>query len=125
MELIVKEHGIELVHENGNWILKKEYGFSPVQTLVASVAACGGYVFEGILTRSSIPHRLDTVQVSYEVNETKTVKSVSKISIEYYLEAEDDYKDRIERIVKLVHKGCPVMQSLNSDIVVTETIIYV
>lgn len=46
MKLISSEKGFELVHQSGNWVLKKEIGFSPVEMLVASIGACGAYVYE-------------------------------------------------------------------------------
>lgn len=45
IKLVQGKEGIELPYETGNWVLLKEQGYSPVEMLVASVAACGRLCF--------------------------------------------------------------------------------
>ena len=125
MELVFGNDGIELVRENGNWNLKRDIGFSPVQALVASVAACGMYVFDGILSKSGIEHEFSNTTVSYEVDEMVRVKPVRLITIVYRMRVQESDKQRVERIVHLVSKSCPVMASLNPSIIVKEEVEYV
>lgn len=124
MKLVFGKNGVELVHPEGNWDLKKGFGFSPVELLVSSVGACGMYVFDGILTRSSIPHKINNVDIEYIVNPDGHVHPVTEITLKYYVEVEEDLRQRTERILALVPKNCPVMQSLHPDIKIIETIHY-
>jgi uncharacterized OsmC-like protein len=125
MELISGEKGFELVHQSGNWILKKEIGFSPVELLVASIGACGAYVYEKILTNSHIDFTIENVQISYERTEEKPAKPLSQVSILFTLQVAQEAQGKAERALKLISKNCPVMQSLDPEIVVTETVSFV
>ncbi|MFK4567308.1 OsmC family protein [Enterococcus sp. UD-01] len=125
MELISGEKGFELAHQSGNWILKKEIGFSPVELLVASIGACGAYVYEKILTNSHIDFTIENVQISYERTEEKPAKPLSQVSILFTLQVAQEAQGKAERALKLISKNCPVMQSLDPEIVVTETVSFV
>jgi uncharacterized OsmC-like protein len=125
MELISGEKGFELVHQSGNWILKKEIGFSPVELLVASIGACGAYVYEKILTNSHIDFTIENVQISYERTEEKPAKPLSQVSILFSLRVAEEAQGKAERALKLISKNCPVIQSLDPEIVVTETVSFV
>lgn len=124
MELISSEKGIELVHQNGNWLLKKDIGFSPVEMLVASVAACGAYVYEKILTNSAIAFTTEKVTVSYERDSDKQAKPLSQVSITFFLHLSEADQGKAERALKLIGKNCPVIQSLDPEIEVIETAIF-
>ena len=124
MELIFGHNGIELVHESGNWNLKSGIGFSPVQMTAVSVGACGMYVFDAILKNSSIPCEIHKVDVSYTVDEESRVKPITSVTLIYNVSVSDEYKDKVERIIKLVPKSCPVMQSLDPRIEIIETLVY-
>lgn len=125
MELVFGNNGIELVHDDGNWTLKKDVGFSPVEALVAAVGSCGMYVFQGILNGSNVDHEFVNSKLSFTVDDSKRVTPVKEITIDYYMKVDEKDRERAERIVELVSKSCPVMQSLSSDITVIENIHYV
>ncbi|MTD42050.1 OsmC family peroxiredoxin [Erwinia sp. CPCC 100877] len=125
MELISGEKGFELVHQSGNWILKKDIGFSPVELLVASIGACGAYVYEQILTNSHIDFTIENVQISYERTEEKPAKPLSQVSILFSVRVVEEAQGKAERALKLISKNCPVIQSLDPEIVVTETVNFV
>lgn len=125
MELISSEKGFELVHQNGNWLLKKELGFSPVEMLVASIGACGAYVYEKILTNSHIDFTIKQVEISYERAEEKQAKPLSRVDITFSIQVAEDAQGKAERALKLIGKNCPVMQSLDPAIAVVEKVIFV
>ncbi len=125
MELVFGNEGVEIIHENGNWALTKGTGFSPVETLVASVGSCGLYVFQGLLSGSKIDHEFVNAKVAFTTDDTKRVKPVKEITIDYFLKANDADKARIERIVELVPNNCPVMQSIGDHVTVVENVHYV
>lgn len=125
MELIFGSNGVELVKDTGNWQLKSEIGFSPVQTMAASVGACGMYVFRAILEKSSVAHEIIKAEVTYELDESIRSKPISKIKVVYHMKIADALKDKAERFMDLVPRSCPVMQSLNPNIEVVESILYI
>lgn len=125
MELISGEKGFELVHERGNWLLKKDIGFSPVELLVASIGACGAYVYEKILTNSHIDFTIEKVDISYERAEDKQAKPLSRVAINFSIHVSEEAQGKAERALKLIGKNCPVMQSLDPEIVVVENVIFV
>lgn len=125
LELIKSEAGIELVKDSGNWILKKDLGFSPVQTMVATVGACGAYVYQSILERSRIEHNFVKATIDYQTNEATSVHFVTGIVIHYYLEVSPDAQSRALTAAKLIPNHCPVMQSLNPDIKIEEEVHFI
>lgn len=125
MELISGEKGFELVHESGNWLLKKESGFSPVELLVASVGACGAYVYEKILTNSQIDFTIEKVEISYERAEEKPAKPLSRVVITFSIKISQEEQGKAKRALKLIGKNCPVMQSLDPEIAVVEKVNFV
>lgn len=114
-----------LEKEDLKWILKKDLGYSPVQMLVSAAAACGGYVLASILNKSKIPFVLDRVEVEYERDETRRASPVSELELTFYLQAESSYQERIKRCLKLVTPNCPVIQSLDPNIEITESLVFV
>ncbi|MEI5993556.1 OsmC family protein [Candidatus Enterococcus mansonii] len=125
MKLIPSEKGFELVHQNGNWVLKKEIGFSPVEMLVASIGACGAYVYEKILTNSHIAFAIETVEIAYERAEEKQAKPLRQVLITFFIRVGENEQGKAERALKLIGKNCPVMQSLDPEISVIEQVIFV
>lgn len=124
LELIEDENGLELVHRNGNWVLKKEVGFSPVQTMVASVAACSTYVYQSVLENSNIAYQLHGVEFDYETASEGTVHPVTKINIQFKVTIDEGARERATRGLKLIAKHCPVIQSLADSIVVEEILVF-
>lgn len=124
MELISSEKGFELVHKSGNWVLKKELGFSPVEMLVASIGACGAYVYEKILTNSRIDFTIDKVEIAYERAEEKQARPLSRVLITFAIHVSQEDQGKAERALKLIGKNCPVMQSLDPEIAVIEKAIF-
>lgn len=125
MKLISSEKGFELVHQSGNWVLKKEIGFSPVEMLVASIGACGAYVYEKILTNSHIDFTIEKVDISYERTEEKQAKPLSSVTITFSIKVAEEKQGKAERALKLIGNNCPVIQSLDPEITVVENVIFV
>lgn len=125
MELISTEKGIELIHKDGNWIIKKEVGFSPVELLVASIAACGAYVYERVLANSQISFTTQRVEVAYERSEAKPAKPLKTVTITFYLTVSEAEQEKAQRATKLITKNCPVMQSLDPEITVIENVFFI
>lgn len=125
MHLVSGKEGFELVHESGNWLMKKEIGFSPVEMLVASIGGCGAYVYEKILTNSKIDFTIESVDISYERAEDKPAKPLSQVTIIFTIQVPEEAKGKAERALKLIGKNCPVMQSLDPAIEVIEKVQFI
>ncbi len=124
LDLLYTEKGMELPLEKENWVMKRGFGYSPVQSLAAAVGACGGYVYDSILTNSKIPHEFKEVKVTYETNDEVKPHPISKIRLAFRVIVEKDYQERAEHGVKLVSKHCPVIQSLDPKIEVEEVVVF-
>lgn len=114
----------ELPVEPTNWILAREVGYSPVQMLVTATATCGGYVYSSVLENSHIPYKFDKIEVSYDRDQSKQAEPLSAIDITFFVHIEKEYQEKALRCVKLVSKNCPVIQSLDKGIQVTETVVF-
>lgn len=124
IKLVQGEKGMELPFESGNWVLLREEGYSPVQSMVGAVGACGAYVYQSVLESSRIAYTFDHVEITYERDEAIQSQPVKKIEISFFLSVEKEKKGRAERGLKLIAKHCPVIQSLNPSIEVIEKAIF-
>ncbi|MFC4771546.1 OsmC family protein [Enterococcus hermanniensis] len=115
----------EMHTKKGEWILTKEKGYSPVQMLVSSVAACGGYVYSSILENSKIEANISKIEVSYRRSEQKKAEPISEIHIKFIASIPEIDHKRALRCLKLIPANCPVMQSLDPTIQVTETVVFI
>lgn len=125
MKLIDKSGNLELVHKDGNWVLKKEIGFSPVQMTAASAAACSAYVYEKILKKQRIPFELIGVDIDYERNEETEPRPISKIVVRISVKVAEKNQERAKKDAALIAANCPVVQSLNPNIDIVEQVEFV
>ncbi|MDR1606084.1 MAG: OsmC family protein [Streptococcaceae bacterium] len=114
-----------LVREGVRWVLKKETGYCPMQMVAAAAAACCGYVLSAILKRSMIPFVLDRVEAVYDRDEEKPARPISAIALTFYVKVEASDQDRVTQALKSVAPTCPVIQSLDPAIELTEAIVFV
>lgn len=125
LELIQGEKGMELPLAAGNWVLLKEEGYSPVQSLVAAVGACGAYVYQSILANSKIPHTFEKVMIEYTRDSERQSEPVKTIELVLTVKVAPELQDRATRGIKLIAKNCPVMQSLDPAIEVSERVNFI
>lgn len=125
IKLVQGEKGMELPVESGNWVLLREDGYSPVQSMVAAVGACGAYVYQSVLDGSRIDYTFSHVEINYERDESIQSEPIKKIEIQFFLSVAEEKQARAERGLKLIAKHCPVIQSLNPTIEVTEKAIFI
>lgn len=119
--------GFELpVAEKENWIMLREFGYSPVQSLVAAVGACGGYVYHDVLDNSKIAHELVEVRLSYTRDEEKRAHPIKTITIVFVAKGvAADLQGRAERALRLVSPNCPVIQTLSADVEIHESVKFI
>ncbi|WP_332237842.1 OsmC family protein [Sporolactobacillus sp. KGMB 08714] len=125
MKLVSVKGHVELVNENNNWILSKETGFSPLETLIAATAACSTYVYLGILDKQRIDCTLQSVHVDYERNEDQELCPVSEINIQFLLSVDSANETKATKDLQLIAKNCTVARSLNPEIKVVESVQFV
>lgn len=114
------QHGLELYHEKGNWILKKELGYSPVQLLVASISACGAYVLQGLFDNSKINAKVGDVSTSYDVNPDSKSHELKSVAITFNIHVDQENESKAVSMLRFVNDFCPVIKSLNPEIVITK-----
>lgn len=122
MKLIERSGHVELIHKDGNWILLRELGFSPTQAVVAATAACSAYVYEGILRKQNIRFGLMSIDVDYEINEKLETHPLSAIHVHFVLNVVEADQEKAIKDLRLIAKNCPVAQSLNPSIEISETV---
>ena len=109
LTLVQGKDKLELPQQNGNWVLARELGYSPVQMLVTAAAACGGYVYTSVLENSHVPAEIEKIEVSYTRDSTKKAEPISSIQIDFYARISAEYQEKAIRCLKLVSPNCPVI----------------
>lgn len=122
MEFLNGNDGIELIHPEGNWKLKKEVGFSPVEMIAAAVGGCSSYVYQALLDKYEIPYVFHKLILSYERDEEKRTNPISSITMEFILTVGPEYQEQAKEMLTKVDVRCPVIQSLSSEINVHESV---
>ncbi len=125
IELIQGLNGMELEVESGNWLMLRDGGYSPVQSMVAAVGACGAYVFQSILESSRIDNTFKKVEISYVRDTGIKSEPIKSIEINFYLTVAEKNQDRAKRSMTLIGKHCPVMQSLDPNIEIIEVATFI
>ena len=125
LELVQGTKGMELPLAQGNWVLLREEGYSPVQSLVASTGACGAYVYQSVLENSKIPYTFHKVTMTYERDMEQAPNPISAISMTFHVSVEESLQERATRALRLVSKHCPVIQSLNPTIDIEELVEFI
>lgn len=111
--------------ESERWVFQSQGvpSYSPLESVVAAAGACGGYVYQDILTRSKVGAAVELVRVVYATKPGPAVHALTALTLHFEVscQTQTDAK-KAERYVKFVHRYCPVIQSLNADIVVTDIV---
>ena len=125
IELVQGKTGIEIPLASGNWVMLREEGYSPVQSLAAAVGACGAYVYQSVLNNSKVPYKFQRVTVNYKRDEERQSQPLKEIEIIFYVEIAADLQERALRAAKLIGPNCPVMQSLDPQIKISEVVEFI
>lgn len=124
--LEAKEGSFELPHDPENWTLKADRGYSPVQMIAAATACCGGYVYQEILENSHVPFEMQKAEVMYTRDEVENkAHPINKIEITFYLRVDKDLQKKATSCLRLIGRNCPVMQTLDPKVTVTEKAVFV
>lgn len=125
LTLIQGQNGFELeVLGKENWVMRREMGYSPVQSVIAAVGACGGYVYQHLLKNSNVSATFDRVEAEYTRHED-SVGAISSITLTFFVSVQESDKAKAQSCLKLVSRYCPVIQSLDKNIKIIETVEFI
>ncbi len=122
LELVANTNGYECQLEWGTLQIAAmpEMGYTAHQLLVASTAACGGIVF-GMIAKKM---RLNVTDVRIRADAIRNpgkANRVEEIALHYTITGQDLRPGAVAQAIELAHKNCPVTQSIEEAIKVTET----
>lgn len=115
----------EMHNDHAQWALKRDIGFSPVQMLIASIGACGGYVLTSILDKMQIKHEMLNLEMTYEVNQDSKAKEPTYVGMVFHISVHSDDSDKVLHALSLVPKYCPVMLSLSDKVVIEKSVRFI
>ncbi|KMT61479.1 OsmC family protein [Paenilisteria newyorkensis] len=124
MDIVRGTNGFDVIHENGNWQLNRDTGFSPTQATVAAVAACSGYVYDSILEKKRIDYTIENIHADFEQDQEAVVRVLKKIEVTFTLKVAPENQSKAEKALHLVKKSCPVAMSLDPKIEIIEKVIF-
>lgn len=124
MDIVRGTNGFDVIHENGNWQLNRDTGFSPTQATVAAVAACSGYVYDSILEKKRIDYTIENIHADFEQDQEAVVRVLKKIEVTFTLKVVPENQAKAEKALHLVKKSCPVAMSLDPKIEIIEKVIF-
>lgn len=126
MELKLINDTFEVIHPDGNWRLKKDAGFSPLETLVIAIAGCSASVYKNVLTNSRIEHTFHNITVDYTRVEDGKAMPLKSVTITFYLkDVPASQQEKTVRATHLISRNCPVVQSLDPSIQVIENVEFI
>ncbi|WP_307188677.1 MULTISPECIES: OsmC family protein [Bacillaceae] len=96
-------------------------GFRPFQLLVSSIAVCSGGVFRNILDKKRISYKSINIEADVVRNEAN-VNEVTAVYLTFVIEGAQANVEKLEKALQLATKNCPIVQSVNKSINITETI---
>lgn len=93
--------------------------------IAASVGGCSAYVYQALLEKVGIAYTIEKVLVSYERDAEKRAEPISKIEVVFYLVIAEQQQAEATKLLENIAKNCPVISSLNSNVVVQEQAVFV
>src|SRR5699024_3245365 len=124
IEIKAKNDLFELEMSPNNWKIVREKNYTPVEMLVSAIATCGGYVYQDVLRNSKIGFTFDRIEVSYSRNEAIESRPLKEVQLLFFVQVLPEFQDRSRRCLRLVSSHCPVIQSLDKSIEVTEEVVF-
>ncbi|WP_062049351.1 OsmC family protein [Bacillus sp. JCM 19034] len=122
MEFKMKENGFQIDLEYGTLDVSgnEQYGYRPYQLLVSSIAVCSGGVFRKVLEKKRITYENITIEADVKRNE-EGVNEVTDIALHFIIEGCPATEKQIEKSLEIARKNCPIVQSVQGSINVTES----
>ncbi len=121
MKFTLKENGFTSAFEYGALSIspQTDFGFRPVQLMVASIAGCSGNLFKKVLEKKRIPYK--NIEITCEVKRSEEqVSVIEQMDFTYHVYGENLEETKITKSLELAMKNCAMAQSVNSAIVIRE-----
>ena len=96
------------------------YGFRPGPLMVSSIAVCSGLILRKILEKKRM--NIEDLRIKADVTRSESVpKRTEKIHLHFIIKGKDLVEKKMQKAMLLVHKNCPMVQSVEECIEITET----
>ncbi|WP_249777688.1 OsmC family protein [Paenalkalicoccus suaedae] len=95
-------------------------GFRPFQLMVSSIAVCSASVLRQVLEKQ----RMTVTELSVDADVTRDeskANRISAIALHYTIKGEELNADKVEKAVKVAAKNCPMAQTVEGVVELTET----
>ncbi|MCM2675248.1 OsmC family protein [Alkalicoccobacillus plakortidis] len=121
MQFKMNENGFE--HKTSFGTLEvsgnEEFGFRPYQLLVSSIAVCSGGVLRKVLQKKRIS--FSDIELTADVTRNEAgVNEVTDVALHFTIIGTDASRQTIAKALSLATKNCPIVQSVNKSIRITE-----
>lgn len=122
MEFFMKEVGFKTTFEYGELHVAGDeaYGFRPFQLMVSSIVVCSGGVLRKVFDKKRMVYDDITIHAEVERNEAKANR-IEKIHLHYIISGKDLDPEKIQKCLELARKNCPMVQSVEGSIAITES----
>jgi len=122
MEFKMKENSFVTDLEFGQLEVSgnSDYGFRPFQLLVSSIAVCSGGILRKVLEKKRITYTDIKIKADVTRNEAG-VNEVTDIHLHFVIVGADATDEKIHKALEVTSKNCPIVQSVNKSIRITET----
>ncbi|GAE36423.1 OsmC family protein [Halalkalibacter akibai] len=122
MEFKMKENSFVTELEFGQLEVSgnSDYGFRPFQLLVSSIAVCSGGILRKVLEKKRITYT--DIKIKADVTRNAAgVNEVTDIHLHFTIIGADTTDEKIQKALEVTAKNCPIVQSVNKSIRITET----
>lgn len=98
----------------------EQYGFRPFQLMVSSIAVCTGGVLRKVLDKMRMPCTDMKVTAEVERNDEKANR-IEKIHLHFIITGDNLREEKVIKAIEATRKNCPMVQSVQDSIEITET----
>ncbi len=95
-------------------------GFRPYQLLLSSVAGCSAIILRQILDKMRLPYEDFDITAEAKRNPQRANR-VESIHLHFVIRGKNLQEKKVERALKLTRENCPIVQSVQDSITITES----
>lgn len=99
---------------------QEEHGFRPFQLMTASIAVCSASVLRQVMDKQRM--KVTDISVTADVTRDENkANRISAIALHYRIQGEELVEKKVEKAVSLAAKNCPMAQTVEGVVEITET----
>jgi len=96
------------------------YGFRPFQLMVSSIAVCSGGILRKILEKKRM--NIEDLRIKADVIRSESeIKRIEKIHLHFIIKGKNLVEKKVQKAMELTSRNCPMVQSVEGCIEITET----